>query len=906
MVSDNQVTASPTTLIFTPANWNVPQTVSVSAADDTMAEGSHNGVIHHSAASGDGRYDGLAIRDVVVAITDNDAASGSISGHKFHDLDQDRVWDANEPALEGWTIYLDQNRNGQLDPGEMATTTDAQGEYRFSGLQPGTYVVAEVMQTGWVQTYPGSGGSSLLTTSGQSVIALTTTASSALVNLIGEVEPVESANSVTPSLVESSDLINMQRFRADPRFAGIDGRGLSAVIIDGGIDRDHPFFGPDNNGDGTADRIVYQYDFADNDTDASDRDGHGSNVSSIVGSQDGQYTGMAPGSNLIALKVFTDSGTGNFAYLEKALQWVVANAQRYNIVSVNMSLGDSTNRSSPQTDYGIGDELAALAAQNVIVVSASGNDYARFNSPGVAYPAADPNSLSVGAVYDANVGSPFYPKTGAWAFTTGPDRITPFSQRHANMTTVFAPGAEITGANWNGGILTERGTSQAAPHVAGAAVLANQLALQTLGRLLTTAEFRQLLAATGVSINDGDDEDDNVANTNLDFRRLDVLALAEGILAMRPSGTHTVILGPGEAATGKDFGNARIATGMAHPSVTDPGIWVTTGDEVASFNPAWSDGHVSSGRTTLTLKSDAPRDVSLQADVVLGVNQVAGLIARYRGAGDRNYYVAQLKRTSTGFIAQVFKNVNGAFTQLATTKLVSATGDAHLRFLVTGINLKFFVNGRQVADILDRSFRSGSVGIRSSQLATLDNFHTVAMTVELPFSDTFTQPSGAALNTNWTRRSGNFTVSGEKAIGVSTFPVVNLATLVGVAQANVEVQANLSLITINHEIGLLARYSGVGDTNYYMARVRKTASGYNLSIIKNVGGIATTLKSLNVKTLTGTIKFRVEDAGLTLFMNNVQQLAVIDRSLTIGSVGMRSIGSGQIDNFSATARVPSA
>ena len=44
---------------------------------------------------------------------------------------------------------------------------------------------------------------------------------------------------------------------------------------------------PQCDGDGQADRIVYQHDFADNDYDASDHNGHGSNVASIAASSDG-------------------------------------------------------------------------------------------------------------------------------------------------------------------------------------------------------------------------------------------------------------------------------------------------------------------------------------------------------------------------------------------------------------------------------------------------------------------------------------------------------------------------------------------------------------------------------------------------------------------------------------------
>jgi len=332
----------------------------------------------------------------------------------------------------------------------------------------------------------------------------------------------------------SSPVINLDDFRPDPRFTGVDGSGFATVIMDTGINLDHPFFGPDEDSDGIADRIVYHYDFADNDLDASDVNGHGSNVSSIVASSDSTFTGIAPGADIIHLKVFTDAGGGNFGYVEQALQWVLENVDTYNIASVNMSIGDSQNWNTAISGYGLGDELAALAAQNVIVVSSSGNNYFRYQSPGVGYPAADPNSLSIGAVYDSNVGrSPFLE---AEAFTTGTDRITAFSQRHPTLTTVFAPGAFITGAAADSnGTRTQGGTSQAAPHVAGMAVLAQQLAVQELGRRLTPSEFSDLLVSTGVTINDGDDEDDDVTNTGLDFKRADMFALAEGILSLAPN-----------------------------------------------------------------------------------------------------------------------------------------------------------------------------------------------------------------------------------------------------------------------------------------------------------------------------------------------------------------------------------
>ncbi|MGL5083704.1 MAG: FG-GAP-like repeat-containing protein [Microcoleaceae cyanobacterium] len=324
-------------------------------------------------------------------------------------------------------------------------------------------------------------------------------------------------------------------FRTDPRFAGIDGSGFATVIIDTGIDLDHPFFGPDADGNGIADRIVYQYDFADNDADASDVDGHGSNVSSIVASEDPVFTGMAPSADIIHLKVFSDdpSAGASFGDIEEALQWVVENAETYNIASVNMSLGGGnlTEAVSPEV-FGIGDELAALTDNNVIVVSAAGNSFFEFG-PGVSYPAADPNSLAVGAVWDGDNGSFIAWADGAIDFSTGEDQITSFSQRHPELLDIFAPGAFITGANQNGETVDQGGTSQASPHIAGIAVLAQELAVQELGRRLTFDEFNSLIQESGDTIFDGDDEDDNIINTQTEYERVNVLALGEAILALK-------------------------------------------------------------------------------------------------------------------------------------------------------------------------------------------------------------------------------------------------------------------------------------------------------------------------------------------------------------------------------------
>ncbi|MFM6281330.1 MAG: SdrD B-like domain-containing protein, partial [Dolichospermum sp.] len=79
---------------------------------------------------------------------------GSIQGRKWNDANANGIWDGGEQALAGWTIYIDSVTNGKLDPWELSTVTNADGQYTFSNLGPGEYAILEVNQTGWIQTFP--------------------------------------------------------------------------------------------------------------------------------------------------------------------------------------------------------------------------------------------------------------------------------------------------------------------------------------------------------------------------------------------------------------------------------------------------------------------------------------------------------------------------------------------------------------------------------------------------------------------------------------------------------------------------------------------------------------------------------------------------------------------------------
>ncbi|MEQ1825283.1 MAG: SdrD B-like domain-containing protein [Pirellula sp.] len=79
IIAGNQLTTLPTSLTFTPINWNVPQSVEVRAIDDSIFEGTHSDVVAHTSASLDSTYNGLTINNLTATITDNDVRTLSVS-----------------------------------------------------------------------------------------------------------------------------------------------------------------------------------------------------------------------------------------------------------------------------------------------------------------------------------------------------------------------------------------------------------------------------------------------------------------------------------------------------------------------------------------------------------------------------------------------------------------------------------------------------------------------------------------------------------------------------------------------------------------------------------------------------------------------------------------------------------
>ncbi len=81
-----------------------------------------------------------------------DIKQAAIRGTVYEDTNGDGDYDAGEPGATGVTVYLDLNDNGVKDAGEPEDTTDANGDYEFTNLDPGTYVVREINPTNYTST----------------------------------------------------------------------------------------------------------------------------------------------------------------------------------------------------------------------------------------------------------------------------------------------------------------------------------------------------------------------------------------------------------------------------------------------------------------------------------------------------------------------------------------------------------------------------------------------------------------------------------------------------------------------------------------------------------------------------------------------------------------------------------
>src|SRR4029453_18695335 len=246
--------------------------------------------------------------------------------------------------------------------------------------------------------------------------------------------------------------------------AGFRGAGTAVAVLDTGVDYTRAAFGSCSSPGTPGCKVVVAQDFAPDDGLRDDPAAgfHGTNVSGIV-------AGVAPDVKLLGLDVFNGMNS-NTSTQVAAINFVISQQATYNIRAINMSLGSAeTFNTSPCSDPADA-RVAAFAnarAAGIIPVIASGNN--RFangsNHVGISRPACIPGAFPVGAVYDSSTGGHIWGGPNAddkcTDSTSAADQITCFSQVWTN-TMMLAPGALITAAG-----ITQGGTSQATPHVAG-------------------------------------------------------------------------------------------------------------------------------------------------------------------------------------------------------------------------------------------------------------------------------------------------------------------------------------------------------------------------------------------------------------------------------------------------------
>ncbi len=220
------------------------------------------------------------------------------------------------------------------------------------------------------------------------------------------------------------------------------GSGTLVAVIDSGVNRT----GTDLNGTPQVPQVLDGCDWVTSPTNVcrgtgvTDENGHGTHVAGIIAAKnDGVgITGVAPGSQILPLRVLDANGSGYLSDIAAAIDYAVAN----NADVINLSLGGTTNY------YLIEDAINRAVTAGVVVVAAAGNSGPNNTLP--SYPAAYANVIAVAATDSSGV-------------------VATYSNQGSYLD-IAAPGSAII-STYPTGYASLSGTSMASPHVAGIAAL---------------------------------------------------------------------------------------------------------------------------------------------------------------------------------------------------------------------------------------------------------------------------------------------------------------------------------------------------------------------------------------------------------------------------------------------------
>lgn len=408
---------------------------------------------------------------------------------------------------------------------------------------------------------------------------------------------------------------------------GLTGAGQTVAIIDSGIAYDHVALG---GGFGSGHRVVGGWDFtAENDADPYD-DGpagfHGTHVAGVLASTDATHPGIAPGVDLVALRVFDDQGVGRFEWLEAALQWVHEHRATFAhpITTINLSLGVNLQAGQAAPWEFLEDEFAQLHDDGIFIAVAAGNSFQQLESTELTYPASSQYVVPVASV-------------------AGNGQLSEFSQRSDRV--LAASGERVTSTVpshlFGGGpgpandFAYAHGTSMATPYVAGASVLVRE-AMESVGyATIDQATIAEHLRSTSDPVFD--------IETQQTFQRINLRRAVDAILS--DGGTSPAIIGSaGDDVFELQMGNRpRVSFGgheMSLLSMHEVVIDASDGfDEITIYGSA--DDETLIARPDETTYTNGPWQVVLRGFESIEVQAGAGghdVAHMYDSPGNDRYY----------------------------------------------------------------------------------------------------------------------------------------------------------------------------------------------------------------------------------------------------------------------------